>query len=467
MKTIEYHYKHTVTESTTGYFACEPQSFTSLEESLAYLYAAPLDDFMHRHVLRELMAKPLAELQALLAQHTQGAMKDIVQTLLMECAILHAPLAAILEEIDTVYVYDNWQKFTPLTYIAWDAMEDKALHKTWSVLLAANITEHEKLPHPEELDEENITPMYSVELLQTNVQEAPHSINIATLHAHFLENPGMAWSRPDAQDTAQRALNLLVENGVLDGVEMRHEASLSPIALQRPWAVHMTVDSGRNNFTLQGQATTYGRGLSLAQTRASYAMEMIERASSYPSIKDNKVLDRDGNIPLYHATYSELVTAGHSVLNPNSFSLEAPYADSPLYWLEARRAPIAVAKEGSDTCFVPAQCVFLFSNLDEITLMMQAGSTGLASGNSLAEAKVAALTEILERDAEATMPYDRKRCFVLRSRDERIASLLDDYSARGIHVHFMDITTEFGVPFYQAFVIDNKFKIIRDTGANL
>ncbi len=281
----------------------------------------------------------------------------------------------------------------------------------------------------------------------------------------------MAWSRPPAQETAQRALTLLVDHAVLDGVEMRHEASLSPIALLRPWAVHMQVKNGRHDFVVHGQANTYGRGLSLAHARASYAMEMIERASAYVSVKDNAILHRDGALPLYQARYSELIHNGHHALDPNTLSLESPYTDAPLYWLEARMARKPQAEntppKGEESIFIPAQCIFLFSNLDEVTLMMNPGSTGLASGNSLAEAKVAALTEILERDAEATMPYDRARCFVLRAKDERIQALLDDYEARGIHIHFMDMTTEFGVPCYKAFVLDKKGGIIRATGAGL
>lgn len=68
------------------------------------------------------------------------------------------------------------------------------------------------------------------------------------------------------------------------------------------------------------------------------------------------------------------------------------------------------------------------------------------------EAAVAALTEIAERDAEATTPYSRTRCFMLRSRDQLIQSLLDDYAACGIRVQFQDLTTELGLPVYQCFV---------------
>ncbi len=470
LKPLKYNYKHTATEATTGYFTCEPPSSMDIEHYLDYLCAAPLDDFMHRKALQVLMEHSTAALRQLWEVERQGhgQRRGIVQSLLAECAILHKQHEELLQEPDMANIYDNYEDFTPLPYIAWSKQHDKHMHSAWSALFAANITEHEKLPHPDEMEDEGLRPLYTAQELSDLEENAPANvIALRELHAQYKAHPGVAWARPEAQDTAQRALQLLLENAVLNGVEMRHEASLSPIALQRAWALNMHVHNGRNNFTLEGEATTYGRGLSLAQTRASYAMEMIERASAYVSIKEQKVLERDGAITLYHARYSELVEQGHNVLDPNALPVEARYADAPLYWLEARCAPISVKDKHSDTIFVPAQYIFLFSNLDEISLLMQPSSTGLASGNSLAEAKLAALTEIIERDAEASIPYERRRCFVLRSRDERIAGLLEDYTARGIHVHFMDITTEFGLPCYQAFVLDKKGRVIRASGAGL
>lgn len=115
--------------------------------------------------------------------------------------------------------------------------------------------------------------------------------------------------------------------------------------------------------------------------------------------------------------------------------------------------------EGQDSAgsivLVPVQAVGLFCNLDEPALFLSPGSTGLASGgSSMAEARVAALAEILERDAEATVPWRRDQCFELETPDtsQPLAVLLADYARRGIHVWFRDMTTEFGVPCYQSFV---------------
>lgn len=442
--TIHYVYTHTVTEATTGYFSCEPEPPLSLEAALERLEAAPMDEFLHRAVLRDLCAKSEEAVRALLPQ---AESRPVLKALLLECAVLHPPLA----DISTPEAARALLPFTPLVYLKWSLQEGKDLHRAWSQVFLANITGHEKLPHP---DEEELPPLYAS-------LAPPESVpSLAAIRERLLMEPAPAWGRPPAQETAARALETLVDNGIIAGVEMRHEASLSPIALLRKWNLDITVKNGALDYTLRGEATTYGRGLSLADARASYAMEMVERASAYVSVEGNAVLGRTRAMPLFYGRRLELLGQGHDTLDPNDLPLEAPYDDQPLHWLEA--------EDPQGACvLVPAQSVFLFCNLDEPCLCLASGSTGLASGNTLAEAKAAALVEIIERDAEAVTPYDRARCFTLRSGDARLQSLLDDYAARGIHVHFMDLTTEFGVPCYQCFVLGQKGQVYRATGAGL
>ena len=148
--------------------------------------------------------------------------------------------------------------------------------------------------------------------------------------------------RRPAQETYEQAVNALLENDVLAGQEMRHQASLSPIALLRSWKVDLAVDCGRMRHSLRGEATAYGRGLSLAAARASYAMEIVERASSYVSVARTgehtfEVTNRRRPMPLVHASCAKLRSQGKDFLPLSSLPLETPFEDYvPLYWLEAR-----------------------------------------------------------------------------------------------------------------------------------
>lgn len=490
-----YAYTHTATEATTGYFSCEPVEKLSLDAMLARLEACPMDEFLHNYVLRHLGTLPLQELQALARgavsveeQISRSFPRPVLAALLLECAVLHADFAPLkslfamaggdsasakldsadfdsagldstgLDSAGIAPALLALAPHSPLVYLRWSLLPDAALHRAWSALFGANITQHAALPHPQDDDLPLLYPC------TTATAASPLVLTLAHLHARFKDSPGPSWVRPPAQETAAHALEILADKGILAGVEMRHEASLSPIALLRKWQVNMQVHCGALHYRVQGQGTTYGRGFSLADARASYAMEMIERASAYASVYSDG--ERTGIVgtatpqPLLKARYSEIVTSGRAVLDPNTLPLEVPYADVSLYWLEAQNPD-------RSTVLVPAQAVYLFCNLDEYALWISPGSTGLAAGNTVDEAKQAALTEIFERDAEATLPFDRSRCFTLRSADPRLQSLLDDYKARGIHVHFQDITTDFGIPCYQCFVRGYKGELARATGASL
>jgi ribosomal protein S12 methylthiotransferase accessory factor len=150
-------------------------------------------------------------------------------------------------------------------------------------------------------------------------------------------------------------------------------------------------------------------------------------------------------------------------LGPNDMTLEVPYQNQELYWIPADRTD----GNGHYPIYVPAQLVFLFCNLDEISLTSGLPSNGLAAGNTLEEAKFSALLEVIERDAERIVPYTRERCFLLESDDHGVKDILKGCAERGIHVQFLDITPEFGVPCYKAFIHGSRGEILKGCGAGL
>ncbi|MEG1609723.1 MAG: YcaO-like family protein [Bilophila sp.] len=458
MASIDYQYTLASTESTTGYFSCEPPPDLSFADALTLLEHAPNDDFLHRHLLRILLDKTSSERDVLSAKKHS----PVLGALLAEAALLQG-------ETHPVAPQEALRTATPLPYLEWahatqENLEEQRGIETWNDLFNANLTNHHALPHPDD------TPLPAFVRTACAVQHEKTLCTVPEVYAQLVKTPDLVWSRPPAQETAARALANLASAGVIAGIEMRHEASLSPIALLRRWTVDTHVQSGALNYTLRGEATTWGRGLSLADARASYAMEMIERASAYLSIEEDHLVGRAPGTPdrLIKARRSELLAQGHTALDPNVLPVAVPYQDQALYWMWGQGA---TANGYTDT-LVPVQAVGLFCNLDEPTLFLSPGSTGLASGNTLEEAKVAALTEVLERDAEATVPWNRSRCFALLppkadTASPHLAALLADYAARGIQIRFMDMTTEFGLPSYQCFVRHPDRRLIRGTGAGL
>jgi len=443
---IHYAYTHSVTEGTTGYFSCEPLAGLSFEQALALLEAAPQDEFLHRHLLRRCAALPLADLETLVPRALGG--EKALAALLLECALL-APQLAPLAGRFAPDAAARFCAYSPLIHLRWRQLEDRALHQAWNALFAANQTQLRPMPHPEDSD----LPFPYADAASDRA--AP--VTIAQLCGQAVP---VGESRPPAKDTAALALERLESHGLLAGPEMRHEASLSPIALLRSWKLAVTVQNGALDYSLHGTATSYGRGLSLATARASCLMEIVERASSYISVRGDELPQLARPARLIRERFSRLRDKAEA-LDPDALLPDVPYRDETLHWI-----PATAARDGR-TVLVPFQAVGLFCNLDEPALFEAPGSTGLASGTTWEEAKESALTEILERDAEATTPYQRTLCFELRAERQDLAALLEDYAARGIQVRFQLLTSAFGMPCFACFVVGRNGEAARASGAGL
>jgi ribosomal protein S12 methylthiotransferase accessory factor YcaO len=143
--------------------------------------------------------------------------------------------------------------------------------------------------------------------------------------------------------------------------------------------------------------------------------------------------------------------------------VDVAYQDEPLHWIEGIRH----TQSGDEPVLVPVQSIFLFSNLDEVDLYAGHGSTGLASGNTMAEARLSALMELVERDGEATHPFHHSLCFQVEARDPKVGALLEDYRGRGIQFQFQDISPPYGIPCCKCFVTDMDGRICKGTAASL
>ncbi len=507
---MHYKYTHAQTEATTGYFSCEPHPPLSLDAALAHLAKCPLDDYMRRHLLTRMQAMPPQELPSAFARACPSlSLPPPLHALARELILLHPSLAPLLEifvpgslQTDgnatqirgcrgavppagcgqsphpdkmastTISPESPNEPATPLILLRWQRLPDRDLHRAWGAVFADNIQRHRALQTPEAT---GLEPLYRMQDgVPVNLVEGapelspaftrPFVRTVAEVRKDLAQgSAAQPHTRLPAEEVAALAEERLTALGIIAGKEMRHTASLSPIALLRPWNIALQVTQGRHRHTLEGQATTYGRGLALADARASCLMEMAERASAYLSVSDDCVENRAEETSILRGPRSQLLKAGHAALDPNDFSLETPYTDASLAWMPGH------TPEGG-TVYVPVQMASLFCNLDEISLFDSPGSTGIATGMTMEEAKVAALTEVFERDAEATTPFAKASCFTLRvddADDALLAALLRDYAAQGINVQFQDLTGPMGLPVYKCFVMGLKGAIARGHGAGL
>ena len=442
------------TETGVGYFSCGPIKEVNFEESIEYLRDHPYDTFMHKHLL-DIIAKYN---KIKVVQLVEEADKNnyTLLTLLYEASLLYDEFAIVNKHFEEET--EKYSVYTPLNYIKSSLLDDHELHSKWIKIFRSNIFDHKPLPTP---DDSKIPLLFGIEKL-SKMQD--NYIHISTIYNKIAKNC-IKEDRfyPSPKTTAQHALDKLIELNLLTDEEMRHESSLSPFALLRKWHIGYSVRNSRHNYIMLGDQTSYGKGLSLDAARASYSMEIVERRSSFTGFNSEGTFDFVKDYPLIHAKYKDIIKDEKNAVNPNNLVLETPYNNEELFWIEGEEHCGQILKP----ILIPVQCVFLFCNLDEINLYSGLGSTGLASGNTIEEAKTSALLEIIERESEGASPYVPSRCFSLEAEDPQIADLLEDYKTKGITVQFHDITQQFGVPCYKSFVVSQNEEIVKGTGAHL
>ncbi len=464
-----YHYTHTETIATTGFFSCEPDASYTEAELCEALEASPMDSFLHAALFRRLRKQPVHDLLKLFPlvydSTTDTFTKPALASVLWECALHEASL----EELYKAFPADTSARLaqaSPLLSllrhaVRSDSAADQEKRAWWQKLYFQNINWLTPLPSSAKAQEYAL--LSSEELADiTASMQASESLEALYARLHPVEAPAENGFET-ASDLLRCASDRLLEAGLLTGCEMRHEASLAPIALLRSWNIDLQVRQKRMDYVLQGEATAYGRGLSLAQARISCCMEIVERASAYVSLEEKGqktfVTLRKKPLPLICDSFVHLRKAGQNALDPEILGSYGNCAEYSLHWL------VATDPTGREV-LVPAQAVFLFFNADEPECF-SATSTGLASGTSLAQAKLNALLEILERDALASMPFQRERCFLAKSRNPRLQALLDDYAARNIRLQFQDLTHEFGLPVLSAFVRAEDGSLVRAQACKL
>lgn len=452
---VEYRLALMQTDGGIGYFSCVPKTEIDDAACLEALRTRPNDAFLRRHMLKRISLWDPADLGARL--RSIPAADGFLRALLYEAILVYDHFASLRDTLRPEKVRRITGE-TPFIYLKSYLVPDQPLHSQWIDLFRANLNAHRMLPPPRNTGLS--APFFDKTLSQADpLHPGITAVREETAAMGLPEAP----PRPPLEETSRIALEKLDALGIIAGEVQRHVASLSPVALLRQWHVDIGVCNGRHRFRISGLQNSYGRGLSLPAAQASLAMEMIERCSAFASVGDEGVEGYIRSYPLKRARYSELVKAGIPAVDPNRLALEAPYGDEPLHWIEGE----ACGRDGAASVWVPAQCIFLFCNLDEIKLFSALGSTGLASGNTMDEARLSALLEIIERDHDGTTPFHPSQCFTVETVDPRVGPLLESYRDLGIHLQFQDLTSRLGVPCCKCFVRDIGGGIVKGTGCHL
>jgi ribosomal protein S12 methylthiotransferase accessory factor len=437
-----------------GWFECLPEPKPTFEEAVLYNREHPNDLFMRRHLLSILRDFEPTKMTALIRNARNSDMHLLA--LVYEACFLNTrfdPLKAHFQGVDL----EELAGYTPLIVIPSSLNEKTDQNFYWLKQFSANANLLRPLPSP---DEEAKFPLpFSRKAIQQWRRGVVSVKDIASPSAIHRAVP----DGPPLKEITKLLRNKLEQLGILTGWDTRTEATLSPFAIERPWNLHISVDDRRNLWQLSGTQTGYGRGINISHARISCLMEIVERYSAFASIASGRVLGYRKDYHLIQGSYDDLVAKGLKAVKPDDMCLEVPYRGQSLSWIEAELGP----RDQTEVVHVPAQMVFLFSNLDEISLTSGLSSNGLAAGSTPEGARLSALLEVIERDAEKVVPYTKERSFLLRSDDRKVSDILDACGQKGIQIQVLDITPEMGIPCYKAFVQGPGGVILKGTGAHL
>lgn len=452
-KLIKYKLSHIESGVGVGLFACVPEKEFNFEEALEYGGQHPHDQFMRKHLLDMAGKFDPNYLEELIQK--SGKDNLYLLALLYEACILNKKFEGLKGMFDSVDI-ESLKQFSPFIYISWSQKKDYDQNLFWLRLLTRNIILHKPLPPLNEI--EFPIPVDLKSITEWKDKASPISDMVSPR-----KTGKMIPDRPAPKETVKKLKKKLEQLGILTGWEARPTATLSPYAVERPWNLDIEVNEGRNSWSLTGTLTSYGRGLNIHQARISCLMEAVERYSAFASIDSGQAPGYKKDCKFIKGRYEDLLKKEIAALNPNAMCLEVPYQNQEISWMPAEKMGV----DGSRPVYVPVQMVFLFSNLDEISLSSGLPSNGLAAGSTIEDARLSGLLEVIERDAEKLMPYSRDRCFILEAEDPKVHDILEECKQKGILIQLLDISTEFGIPCYKAFVQGPGGVILKGAGAGL
>ena len=211
-----------------------------------------------------------------------------------------------------------------------------------------------------------------------------------------------------------------------------------------------------------GSMTSHtGKGVSPIQAQVSITMEAIER---YCSEFREEYLDK-----LVRGSYNHLKSK-FNVLDPRGMILSglSDYDhDLEINWTWG----YDLSKE--EEILVPACAVYHPFHEDQV-LMMNTHTNGIAAGNTMEEAVIHGLAELIERDAWSIAQYTQHFHDAIFIEDDQenefIIGIFEKFEKAGIEVVAKDLTTDVGMPVVAAFSRDlqhRTMEIIDGFGAHL
>jgi ribosomal protein S12 methylthiotransferase accessory factor len=194
-------------------------------------------------------------------------------------------------------------------------------------------------------------------------------------------------------------------------------------------------------------SVSMGKGATHAAAKASALMEALEFWHA-----------EHIRLPLRYEC-AALLAKEERILAPQEFTTTVAIDDTrPLLWVEGR------SLFDEEPIWVPFGAVHLnaVEPMEGGRNPFQVGSNGLASGNTMTEAIVHSVCELIERDATTLWFVDpregsdkRTQVDLSTIQSSALRDVLDRIEAAGLHVGLFDTTTETEIPSFNAVLFDD------------
>ena len=192
----------------------------------------------------------------------------------------------------------------------------------------------------------------------------------------------------------------------------------------------------------RGDAFTFGKGLHRIDAEVGAYMEAIEFFFAEPGT---------GNVSTRWGSAREVAgyeRADDAILDFVPLLQREVNLDGPLLLASVRNL------ESGAECAIPAELVF-YPAPDVGQSLFGSSTNGLASGNTLLEATIQALLELIERDIWSfEFVRSASRLVEPSSLPDNVREIVERAERNGLQLKVRTIPNDFGMPFFAAFVFD-------------
>ena len=192
----------------------------------------------------------------------------------------------------------------------------------------------------------------------------------------------------------------------------------------------------------RGDTFTFGKGLCRVDAEVGAYMEALEFFFAEPGI---------GRVSTHWGSASEVAGQGRAddaILDFVPLLQREVDLDGPLLLTTARDL------ERDDECAIPAELIF-YPASDVGQSLFGSSTNGLASGNSVLEASIQALLELIERDIWSfEFVRGASKLVEPASLPSDVRDIIQRAERNGLQFKVRSVPNEYGMPFFAAFVFD-------------